>query len=353
MNSQSTLVTGRRGFLRAAATTAVAAGAVGAVPAAAAQADEAATFAAWFDGVDNYEGVVDRTGESAVTVTVGAPGNGGGFAYGPAAVRVDPGTAVTWEWTGEGGGHDVVDEAGAYASELVSAAGETFTHTFEAEGVSYYACTPHKPMGMRGAVVVGTVLVGGSATEYPEPNYGDWFDGVDNFDGTVDATGLDEVRVTVGASGNGGAFAFEPAAVRVDPGTTVVWEWAGDRGHGVAAADGSYSSPEAGGAFAMRFDGDGISKYACPTHGDAGMRGAVVVGAGGVTRTTPTAQGWLAGGLLGVVLGAPFLYGLYAHIADTTGQEPLAAEPVQRGGPIPRAEVQQREKGRRPGGGSL
>lgn len=43
-------------------------------------------------------------------------------------------------------------------------------------------------------------------------------------DGVVDETVEDSVTVAVSAEGNGGSVTFEPAAVGVDPGTTVVWE---------------------------------------------------------------------------------------------------------------------------------
>ncbi|MCU4744763.1 halocyanin domain-containing protein [Halobacteria archaeon AArc-m2/3/4] len=137
----------RRTFLAGAGASAVAL-TVG-TSAASAQDD---SFDGWLEDVPNYDGVVDYTGEDEVHVTVGADD---GFTFAPAAIRVDPGTTVVWEWTGEGGGHDVVDEDGAFESEFVSDAGHEFEHTFDEEGVSLYGCTPHIPMGMKGAVVVG------------------------------------------------------------------------------------------------------------------------------------------------------------------------------------------------------
>jgi halocyanin-like protein len=89
-----------------------------------------------------------------VTVRVGTKANGGNFGFTPAAVRVDAGTAVGWEWTGKGGSHNVVDEDGAFESELVNEEGHSFAHTFEESGVSLYFCTPHKGVGMKGAVIV-------------------------------------------------------------------------------------------------------------------------------------------------------------------------------------------------------
>jgi len=111
-------------------------------------------FDGWFDDVDNYDGVVDETGSDEVTVEVGSQGNGGAFGFGPAAVAVSSGTTVVWEWTGDGGGHNVVAENGDFESETTSEAGFTFEHTFESSGTYEYVCVPHETMGMKGAVVV-------------------------------------------------------------------------------------------------------------------------------------------------------------------------------------------------------
>ncbi|MFC7137914.1 halocyanin domain-containing protein [Halobaculum litoreum] len=140
------------------ATGAAAAGGAAATPAA---AQSGGGLAEWFSNTGNYDGVVDETGSGSVTVTVGSEANGGAFGFGPAAVRVDPGTTVTWEWTGKGGSHNVVADGGAFESELVGESGHTFEHTFEEAGVYRYYCTPHKAMGMKGAVVVGDAEVGG------------------------------------------------------------------------------------------------------------------------------------------------------------------------------------------------
>lgn len=102
------------------------------------------------DGDDGGE-PVDHTGEDTVAVDVGA---GSGLAFDPADIVVDAGTTVLWEWTGEGGGHDVVDVDGAFESELVDEAGHTFEHTFDEQGTYEYVCTPHQTSGMVGTVEV-------------------------------------------------------------------------------------------------------------------------------------------------------------------------------------------------------
>jgi len=152
----------RRNVLRTALAGGVAAAAGGAAAAPAA-AQSSGGLEEWFSNVDNYDGVVDETGSDSVTVEVGTQANGGAYGFGPAAVRIDPGATVTWEWTGNGGSHNVVAEGDAsFESELVGDAGYTFEHTFEEAGVYRYACTPHKALGMKGAVVVGDAEVGES-----------------------------------------------------------------------------------------------------------------------------------------------------------------------------------------------
>jgi len=145
----------RRAVLRgAAAATAATAGVAGTAGTAAAQPG----FGGWMSDVGNYSEVADNTGQDEVTVQVGTEANGGAFGFGPAAVQVDPGTTVTWEWTGEGGQHNVISQDGAsFESELVADAGFTFEYTFEEEGVTTYYCQPHQSLGMKAVVVVGAL----------------------------------------------------------------------------------------------------------------------------------------------------------------------------------------------------
>ncbi len=113
----------------------------------------------WFDDVPNYEGTVDYSGEDELEVQVGTGDTGVEFE--PPAIQVDPGTTVIWEWTGEGGSHNVVEENEVFESELSDEAGYTFEHTFEAEDdgeVFRYLCTPHEANNMFGAVAVGDVV---------------------------------------------------------------------------------------------------------------------------------------------------------------------------------------------------
>ena len=336
----------------AAASTA----AVGAAPAGAsggsASASADTSLEDWLKNVGNFDGIVDERGKSKVTVEVGAKGNNGAYAFGPAVVRVDPGTTVVFEWTGKGGSHNVVAEDGSYESKMQGNDGDTFEQTFDETGASRYYCGPHKAMGMKGAIVVGDVEVAvpstddaasdaenGSAAAGDSIEYDGWFENVANFDGTVDRTGESEVTITVGAEGNDGAYAFGPAAVQVDPGTTVTWKWTGAGGsHNVVAEDGSYESTmygSQGDTFEQTFDGTGISKYYCGPHKQMGMKGAVVVGspdAAASQGSDGAADGgddlWLYGlaaGLAGALL-SPLLFGAFLHGKDDGN---ATSEPAQ------------------------
>lgn len=109
-------------------------------------------YGGWLDGVDNYESTVDRRDADEVTISVGAGSSG--YRFDPPAVAVTPGTRVVWEWTGNGGSHNVVGENADFESELVGEAGHTFERTFDSTGIRKYYCQPHKAMGMKGAVAV-------------------------------------------------------------------------------------------------------------------------------------------------------------------------------------------------------
>jgi halocyanin-like protein len=89
---------------------------------------------------------------------VGTEGNGDYFAFDPSAVWIDPGTTVRFEWTGRGGGHNVISESGPASldsGDLVSEAGVHYEYTFEETGINTYYCDPHLPLGMKGGIAVG------------------------------------------------------------------------------------------------------------------------------------------------------------------------------------------------------
>ncbi|MFB6107254.1 MAG: halocyanin domain-containing protein [Haloplanus sp.] len=159
MEKDSTAVT-RRTALRTAATAAAVGVGVGTRPVA---AQGGVDYGGWFGSgtggeTKNFDGTVDRTGQDSVTVEVGAEGNGGPYAFSPPAMRVDPGTTVTFEWVSDT--HNVLVEdkpSGAdwQGHEGIETQGFSFDHTFETEGIYKYYCQPHRALGMKGAVVVG------------------------------------------------------------------------------------------------------------------------------------------------------------------------------------------------------
>ena len=109
----------------------------------------------YLSDANGYDGSIeDATGEDNPTVMVGAGEQG--YAFDPAAIRVSTGTTVTWEWTGNGGEHNVVAEDETFTSgdDYVSEEGHTYEYAFEESGNYPYRCVPHQSLGMLGAVVV-------------------------------------------------------------------------------------------------------------------------------------------------------------------------------------------------------
>jgi halocyanin-like protein len=155
----------RRALLRTAAGATVASTAVAGTATA---QQERPDFGGWLEGIDG--GYQDQRGSGEVTVQVGASGNGGAYAFSPAGIWIDPGTTVRFEWTGEGGAHNVVNDAGPAdinSGDPVDTSGVEYEFEFTEEhaGITNYICQPHVDLGMKGAIAVGgdvsTVEVGG------------------------------------------------------------------------------------------------------------------------------------------------------------------------------------------------
>jgi halocyanin-like protein len=174
----------RRAALRATAGTVAATAGLAATGTATAQGD--VDYGGWFGSgtggeTANFDGTVDRTGQESVTVDVGSEGNGGPYAFGPAAVRVDPGTTITFEWVSDT--HNVLIEeqpsgTGWDGVEAIENTGFSHEHTFETDGIYKYYCQPHLALGMKGAIVVGGDGGGGSGGA-ADGNGGDGGDGGD------------------------------------------------------------------------------------------------------------------------------------------------------------------------------
>ena len=73
--------------------------------------------------------------------------------YSAEIARVDVGDTITWVPTTKG--HNVEMIASPNNMKLKSKNGKEVQITFDAPGIYYYWCTPHKGMGMIGLVVVG------------------------------------------------------------------------------------------------------------------------------------------------------------------------------------------------------
>ena len=158
MTDRGGRILSRRAALKTAAGT-VAAGLVGRPVA----AQNGVDYGGWFGSstgaeTQNFDGTVDRTGQDSVTIEVGSEGNGGPYAFGPAAVRIDPGTTVTFDWVSDT--HNIMIEeqpsgSGWSGVSAIENTGYSHEHTFETEGIYKYYCQPHLALGMKGAVVVG------------------------------------------------------------------------------------------------------------------------------------------------------------------------------------------------------
>ena len=107
--------------------------------------------------------VTDDPGVDEVTcdVTIGISSDGYGFS--PAAVTIDVGQTVCWQWTDAGMGHNVKEVDGMKSTTYVdggiysgtAATTVDFHHTFTEDTIFYYACEPHISMDMFGKVTVG------------------------------------------------------------------------------------------------------------------------------------------------------------------------------------------------------
>ncbi|WP_273835244.1 plastocyanin/azurin family copper-binding protein [Halococcus sp. PRR34] len=109
-------------------------------------------------------------GGSTTTVEVGT---GSGTSFGPEEATIAPGSTIVWEWTGEGGAHNVVADDGAFNSgSPEEGSGITFQHTFQEAGEFTYHCAPHEAVGMVGTIVVqegGASSGGGGGEEEVDP----------------------------------------------------------------------------------------------------------------------------------------------------------------------------------------
>jgi halocyanin domain len=105
----------------------------------------------------NGDDETDARGQDEATVMVGAGDQG--LAFSPKKLWIDPGTTVIFEWTGQGGSHNVetIEGPSGMGAELASEEGNTYEYQFTGEeaGITTYQCNPHKSIGMFGGIAVG------------------------------------------------------------------------------------------------------------------------------------------------------------------------------------------------------
>ncbi len=99
-----------------------------------------------------------------------------------------------------------------------------------------------------------------------------------NVDGSItDRTGEEELVIENGPDDD---LAYDPALVKIDPGTTVTWVWESP-GHTVTSSDGNFdvetSQESAGFDVSYTFEETGTYLYECEPHSAQGHRGAIVV----------------------------------------------------------------------------
>lgn len=178
MNSRDTTdgVT-RRNLLRTGA-----AGAAGLAVAGAASSPVSADMDAyneWLAEADWDGTTADATTAEEVFVQVGAGPEG--LQYNPPAILIEPGTTITFEWTGQGGNHNVVHQTDpdperdekvfdsmedAHDGDIPASEGTIYELTLDEEGWYPYVCTPHASLEMKGVIVVGEDHVETDLSEY-------------------------------------------------------------------------------------------------------------------------------------------------------------------------------------------
>lgn len=108
-------------------------------------------------------GTSGTTGDSGTTADSGATPTTNAVTvksnqFVPASLTIKAGDTVTWTWAG--GAHTVTSGANctadaAYASDLKSTTGATFTHTYATAGTFEYFCEPHcASSAMKGTIIV-------------------------------------------------------------------------------------------------------------------------------------------------------------------------------------------------------
>jgi len=106
------------------------------------------------NNANNYDGadsIVDETGTSELVIEVGPNGQ---FQFDPAAVRIDSGTTITWEWRSNNHSVTQTESSFDFEDSGTQNSGSTHEQTLEATGAFLYKCTPHANLGHHGGIIV-------------------------------------------------------------------------------------------------------------------------------------------------------------------------------------------------------
>ncbi len=132
-----------------AATAATAAGAAGPT-----HAQEEFDYGGWFEDANNYDGpdsIVDQTGTGELLIEVGPNRQ---YQFDPAAVRIDSGTTITWEWMSSNHSVTQTESSFDFEDSGTQSSGATHEQTLEGTGAFLYKCTPHANLGHYGGIIV-------------------------------------------------------------------------------------------------------------------------------------------------------------------------------------------------------
>ena len=180
-------------------------------------------------------------------------------AFQPGMVTIDLGQSVTWVNLDD----DPHTATGAGFDTGIMQPGDLGTVTFDEPGSFPYSCQIHPEM-------TGTVVVRDEAGNVPRTS-----------DADATPTASPQASPAVGANDNASVdianVAFDPEALSISVGTTVIWTNREAIPHTVTADDGSFDSGtlNQGETFEFTFDTVGTFDYVCAIH--PSMQGSVVV----------------------------------------------------------------------------
>ena len=163
----------------------------------------------------------------------------------PDRIDITTGTTVVWinselyDYPLIGGSHEVVADDGSFDSPVL-APGTRWTHRFTRPGTFTFHCRRHSH-------TAGTIVVTGAPIVEAQPA---------------------EVDITEPNPDDPTSWAFRPAGVVIEVGSTVVWRNNGKMTHTVTANDRSFDSGNIapGATWSHRFDRAGVVAYHCTPH---------------------------------------------------------------------------------------